>query len=134
MTKDERGKSMSNILTFILLLFAPFTPATFSQQPTPAVNPPTPALAQQTYAVKIEFNRRVRVRDGTELSADIYRPDAPGRFPVILLRTPYTKTSGSTLNIARYFVSRGYVFVAMDVRGRGDSDGVFEPCRNDGQD
>ena len=59
---------------------------------------------------------------------------APQRFPVIVSRTPYTKTSGSTLNLARNFVSRGYVFVAMDVRGRGDSDGMFEPCRNDGQD
>jgi uncharacterized protein len=38
------------------------------------------------------------------------------------------------LKIARYFVSRGYFLVAMDVRGRGDSDGTFEPYRNDGQD
>jgi putative CocE/NonD family hydrolase len=35
---------------------------------------------------------------------------------------------------AAYFASRGYVFVAMDVRGRGDSDGHFVPYRNDGRD
>jgi len=124
---------MCTILGFILL-FVSYIPATLGQQSTPADKAPTPAAAQQTYEVKIEFNRRVRMRDGTELSADIYRPDAPGRFPVILARTPYTKTSDSTLKIVRYFVSHGYVFVTMDVRGRGDSDGTFAPYRNDGQD
>lgn len=133
MTK-ETGKSLRNILTFIFLLFALFAHATFGQQPTPAVTPQTPAASQQTYTVKIEFNRRVPMRDRTELSADIYRPEAPGRFPVILARTPYTKTSASTLKIAQYFVSHGYVLVAMDVRGRGDSDGTFVPYHNDGQD
>jgi putative CocE/NonD family hydrolase len=95
------------------------------------------APAQQPekgYEVKIEFNHRVPMRDRTELSADVYRPQADGRFPVILSRTPYTKTSGSTLKIAQYFVFHGYVFVAMDVRGRGDSDGTFEPYRNEGRD
>lgn len=125
---------MRAILSFILL-FVSFIPATLGQQSTPADKSLTPAAAAQTtYDVKIEFNRRVPMRDRTELSADIYRPDATGRFPVILARTPYTKTSASTLKIARYFVSRGYILVAMDVRGRGDSDGTFEPYRNDGQD
>ena len=74
------------------------------------------------------------MRDRTELSADVYRPKTPGRFPVILNRTPYTKTSPSNFKIAQYFVAHGYVVVFMDVRGRGDSDGTFEPYRNDGQD
>ena len=74
------------------------------------------------------------MRDRTELSADIYRPVGEGKFPVILNRTPYTKAGGSTFKIAQYFVSHGYVYVAMDVRGRGDSDGTFEPYRHDGQD
>ncbi|MEK7405314.1 MAG: CocE/NonD family hydrolase, partial [Acidobacteriota bacterium] len=82
--------------------------------------------------VKIDFDRRVTMRDGVELSADVYRPEAPGRYPVILARTPYVKTG--MLARARYFASRGYVFVAMDVRGRGDSDGLFVPYRNEGRD
>lgn len=118
----------------IILLFVVFIPATLGQQSTPAGNSSTPAASQQTYEVKIEFNRRVRMRDGVELSADVYRPDAQGRFPVIINRTPYTKTSAGTLTLAKYFVSHGYVFVAMDVRGRGDSDGKFDPYVNDGQD
>lgn len=92
------------------------------------------AASQPTHTIKIDFNQRVRMRDGVELSADVYRPDSAGQFPVILSRTPYNKNGGSTLAIARYFVPRGYVFVAMDVRGRGDSDGEFVPYRNDGRD
>ncbi|MBI3666159.1 MAG: CocE/NonD family hydrolase [Acidobacteria bacterium] len=74
------------------------------------------------------------MRDGVELSADIYRPDVAGRFPVLLARTPYNKTSKGTLNQGRYYASHGYVYVAMDVRGRGDSDGQFTPYVNDGRD
>jgi uncharacterized protein len=137
MTRIVTGKAMNNIAAFffflVLFLLNPFIPPTQCQQPTtdkPAAGTPS----AKSYEVKIEFNRRVRMRDGVELSADVYRPDAPGRFPVILSRTPYTKTSASSLKIARYFVSNGYVFVTMDVRGRGDSDGTFTPYVNDGQD
>lgn len=34
----------------------------------------------------------------------------------------------------RYFVERGYVFVAQDTRGRGDSEGAFEFFAGDGPD
>ena len=45
--------------------------------------------AASEYAVKMEYDQRVPMRDGSTLSADVYRPDAPGTFPVILVRTPY---------------------------------------------
>ncbi len=122
---------MRIIVSFILLLSAPLARPTFGQPQTTTGNP---AAAQTAVEVNIEFDRRVPMRDRTELSADIYRPAAPGRFPVILTRTPYTKIGASTLKFARYFVAHGYVFVAMDVRGRGDSDGTFVPYRNEGQD
>ena len=68
------------------------------------------------------------------LAADIYQPSQEGRYPVILLRTPYNKNSDGLLRTARYFASQGYVFVAMDVRGRGDSQGDWIPYRNEGVD
>ncbi len=71
----ETGESLGNILIFIFLLLALFAPATFSQQPTPAVSTQTPAASQQTHTVKIEFNRRVHMRDRTELSADRERSE-----------------------------------------------------------
>lgn len=91
------------------------------------------SLAAQTpFDIKVDFNQRVAMRDGVELSVDIYRPDAPGKFPVILSRTPYTKPGA--YEYAKKFVPHGYVWVAMDVRGRGDSDGKFVPYVNDGRD
>ena len=122
-------KRVDRVLILILFLLIAVTP-TVAQQAAPASSP----AAQATPEVKIEFNRRVPMRDRTELSADIYRPVGEGKFPVVLNRTPYTKAGGSTFKIAQYFVSHGYVYVAMDVRGRGDSDGTFEPYRHDGQD
>jgi putative CocE/NonD family hydrolase len=91
-----------------------------------------------TREIRIEFDQRVPMRDGITLSADIYRPidssDKSITYPVILTRTPYMKLSERMLVPAKYFAERGYVFVAMDVRGRGDSDGVFVPYINEGQD
>jgi putative CocE/NonD family hydrolase len=92
------------------------------------------SIAEELHKVKIEFNKRVKMRDGVELSADIYRPDADGKFPVILSRTPYNKNGARALEFGRYFASRGYVYIEMDVRGRGDSDGEFVPYINDGLD
>jgi len=123
----KRVHRMLIVILFLLIAVSP----TLAQQAAPASSSPA---AQATPELKIEFNRRVPMRDRTELSADIYRPVGEGKFPVILNRTPYTKAGGSTFKIAQYFTSHGYVYVAMDVRGRGDSDGTFEPYRHDGQD
>ncbi len=95
-------------------------------------------LTSSTREIHIEFDQRVPMRDGITLSADIYRPmdSSPisRKYPVILTRTPYMKLSERMLVPAKYFAERGYVFVAMDVRGRGDSDGTFVPYFNEGQD
>jgi uncharacterized protein len=89
---------------------------------------------EKTVPIKIEFDQKIRMRDGIELSADVYRPDSPGRFPCILSRTPYLKGGTGTTEYGKYFAARGYVFVSVDVRGRGDSEGNFVPYRNEGRD
>ena len=43
-------------------------------------------LSQPTYEVKVEMDVKVSMRDGVQLSTNIYRPDAPDKFPVILIR------------------------------------------------
>ena len=94
-------------------------------------------LSPTTGNVHILFDRRVHMRDGVSLSADVYLPagaDEAERHPVILTRTPYLKANTSILGSATYFCERGYALVAMDVRGRGDSDGEFTPYVNDGRD
>jgi putative CocE/NonD family hydrolase len=86
--------------------------------------PADPTLSQPTFKVKVEHNVRIAMRDGIHLAADVYRPDAPGTFPVILQRTPYNRANAVE---ATSYAKRGYVFVAQDVRGRFDSEGEWHP-------
>jgi uncharacterized protein len=93
-------------------------------------------MQSNPYDLRIQFDQRVPMRDGITLSADIYfsvTNSQQGKHPAILLRTPYLKTD-INLDMAKYFVKSGYFVVAMDVRGRGDSDGEFVPYFNEGKD
>jgi putative CocE/NonD family hydrolase len=92
---------------------------------------------QEQYSVVIEKNLPMRTRDGAALYADVYRPDAPGRFPVLVIRTPYDKGADNALTEKAYFPPRGYVLVVQDTRGRFASEGDFYPFvreANDGYD
>ena len=89
---------------------------------------------EKPLTVRIYFDQHIRTRDGIELSADVYRPDLPGKFDCILNRTPYLKNSETALDFGRYFAQHGYAFVVVDVRGRGDSEGTFIPYRMEGRD
>ena len=73
--------------------------------------------------VLMEEDVPVSMRDGVVLRANVFRPDAPGRFPGLLTRTPYGKGTGG---MARY-VRAGYVVVTQDSRGRYASDGDYVP-------
>src|SRR6185436_10926968 len=91
-------------------------------------------LALQASPIRYEFNVRIPIRDGVALSADIYRPDAPGKFPVILVRTPYDNGTAAVRVAGKKWASQGFVYVVQDVRGRGDSDGEFYPMVNEAAD
>ncbi len=86
------------------------------------------------YRIRAEYDVRVPMRDGITLSADVFRPDAPGRFPVILERTPYDNSRVARLALGKHLVTHGYVYVTQDVRGRGDSDGEFYPLIHEARD
>ena len=73
----------------------------------------------------VERDAEASARDGTVLRADVYRPDAPGRFPVVVERTPYNKSG--FVERGRKMAERGYVYVVQDVRGRYASGGDFQP-------
>ena len=70
-----------------------------------------------------EENVDVPMRDGVILRANVFRPDAPGRYPGLFLRTPYRKP---TEGYDRY-VRAGYVVVTQDSRGRYASGGEYVP-------
>jgi uncharacterized protein len=77
------------------------------------------------------FNVRIPLRDGVTLSADLALPEALPA-PAVVVRTPYGKTGERNSQRAAMFAKAGYTCVLVDVRGRGDSGGEFQPYRNDG--
>jgi uncharacterized protein len=79
------------------------------------------------------FNVRIPLRDGVTLAADLVLPDALPA-PVVVLRTPYGRSDETQTKRADAFASAGYCACWVDVRGRGDSEGVFDPYRSDGLD
>jgi putative CocE/NonD family hydrolase len=95
-----------------------------------------PILAAQTFEVEVRTEVKIPMRDGVELSANIFLPKAEGKFPVILIRSPYGKGNEKNGD-GLFYAGRGYVVVSQDCRGKGSSQGVWEPFaneRNDGAD
>jgi putative CocE/NonD family hydrolase len=86
-----------------------------------------PSAQGAPYDVLVEKNVEATMRDGVILRADVYRPDAPGRFPAILRRTPYSKNVEGMNARLRDLASKGYVAIAQDTRGRYASEGVAVP-------
>jgi putative CocE/NonD family hydrolase len=83
-----------------------------------------------------ELDVAVPMRDRVRLRANVYRPAGAARLPTVLLRTPYDKSPFVPANF-KSFLDRGYAVVVEDVRGRYQSEGVFEPVNqeiNDGDD
>jgi hypothetical protein len=88
----------------------------------------------QARDLRFIFDARVPMRDGVELSADVYLPAGQAELPAILTRTPYDNANPDEVRTAQYFAGHGFAFVSGDVRGRGDSDGRFAPFRGEGPD
>jgi len=120
--------------------------------------------SQPIFGVKVEKDVYIPMRDGTKLAADIYRPDAVGRYPALLSMSPYDKDKQNIpmepidllesrglspekmmelasieAGMSEYFAKRGYVHVIVNVRGtfksEGEYQGVFSPQeQEDGYD
>ena len=80
------------------------------------------------YGIVLAKDVMVTMRDGIRLATDVYRPArdgelVEGRFPTILLRTPYDKTDRRYAEIADFFTPRGYAVVLQDMRDRYRSEG-----------
>lgn len=73
-------------------------------------------------------NAKMPFRDGVLQNFDHYQPDGDGAYPVILMRTPYTKASLMReriyANVNRY-TDHGYHVIVAECRGTGGSDGVL---------
>ena len=85
------------------------------------------------FEVAVDRDVRIPMRDGVHLGADVYRPVTPGRYPVILQRTCYDRSEFGNRD-GQFFAQRGFVYVTQHVRGRGTSEGKFEPEQNEARD
>ncbi len=85
----------------------------------------------QDQQVIIESGVKAKMRDGVTLVSDIFRPKAPGKYPVLLERSPYNRRDPET---GTFLASRGYVVILQDTRGRFDSEGEFYPFRHEAND
>ena len=129
----QRQTSAQGQITFLVLRSLPvLLSLLFSVRAIPLL-----AQKETLYGIIASQNVMVPMRDGVRLATNIYRPGingipAPGKFPVILERTPYDKDHSEYW--PNYFVPRGYVVVTEDVRGRYASEGRWRPDRDDGND
>jgi putative CocE/NonD family hydrolase len=112
-------------------------PNASSQPQSPPVQPAEKAAKENAPAgMDLIWAFKIPMRDGVRLNGTVFKPAGQkDPLPVIFTLTPYI--SDTYQNRASYFSQHGYVFVLVDVRGRGNSEGVFEPFAqepNDGYD
>jgi hypothetical protein len=102
-----------------------------------ALMPAAICVAAEHYEVIMEPGVEAKMRDGTVLRADIYRPKGDGKFPVLLQRTPYDKRSGVGLGSMSFGIrtaALGYVVIIQDVRGRYSWEGEWVPFKHEAED
>jgi putative CocE/NonD family hydrolase len=108
----------------------------FAQTPPPAPSPSPKESPPATADYDLRWAVRIPMRDKVELNATLYLPKMPdgsaGKTPVIFTLTPYISDSYHAR--AAYFASHGYAFALVDVRGRGNSGGEFEPFAQEPRD
>jgi putative CocE/NonD family hydrolase len=112
---------MKAMIPFLVLLLA-----------APAQSEPVKQASQPTYGVVRDTKLPVPMRDGVNLGATVYRPDAPGTFPALMVlryfRGPHQDAWGD------YYAKRGYAVALIDSRGRGDSQGKWVTAVNEPKD
>ncbi len=91
---------------------------------------------QMGQQISVDFDVPARMRDGTTLRANVYRPVGEGQWPVLLTRLPYGKDFplGSSVLDPAQAARRGYVVVVQDTRGRFTSEGEWSPMVNEALD
>lgn len=99
----------------------------------------TPLLLAQTYDVKDFYNKQetsIVMRDGIKLHTTIYSPkDTSKKYPILLQRTPYSCAPygpgefRKNIGPNQTMMQEGYIIVYQDVRGRWNSEGVYDNMR-----
>lgn len=92
------------------------------------------SLSLAVEPIRVYSHVAIPMRDGVKLYADVYRPVKEGKYPVLVIRTPYGVQREGTHQGCIRFAEQGYVVVNNDVRGRYESEGEWDPFRHEAQD
>jgi len=121
-----------------LLLFVIITFSNCKEEEHQAVKSPETTEAENTFA-KDNYTKKevmVSMRDGIKLHTTIYSPkDTSKKYPILMMRTPYScRPYGegefkSKLGPNKYLMEEGNIMVYQDVRGRWNSEGVYDNMR-----
>ena len=94
---------------------------------------------EETYAVEDHYAKEevmIEMRDGIKLHTTIYSPkDTSEDYPIIMMRTPYScRPYGegnykSSIGPNQHLMKQGNIIVYQDVRGRWNSEGVYDNMR-----
>lgn len=131
---------MLRLLTLAVLFSALNAHAALSYTRTrhltePIISSAVDELSQPTMRTRVMQGVRIPMRDSVRLVADVILPEPEGRYPTILVRTPYGRQyEANWVRRGQYFVTRGYVVVVQSVRGREDSEGDWQPWMNERRD
>jgi hypothetical protein len=91
------------------------------------------SVAADAARVSFRWGVKIPMRDGVRLNATVYTPRAQnGPAPCIFTLTPYIAQSYHDRGV--YFAAHGLAFLTVDVRGRGNSEGQFEPFLQEAHD
>jgi|SRR5579863_1450592 len=93
----------------------------------------SPTRLEPPDGCRIQFDVPIPMQDGVRLATDLYRPKEPGRYPVLVERTPYGKHQSLMVAIGapEFLATNGYVVAIQDTRGRFASEGLWYPFRDE---
>jgi uncharacterized protein len=132
----SRAPVISGLLILSLTLCFTAGIRIFAQTPPPEPSPSPKESPPASADYDLRWGVKVPMRDKVELNATLYLPKTPDgslpRTPVIFTLTPYISDTYHAR--AAYFASHGYAFALVDVRGRGNSGGEFEPFAQEPRD
>jgi putative CocE/NonD family hydrolase len=116
----SRTSLKAGLLAAAALFWTPQPAAAQNSTPAASRSAESPAPIRHIEGLK------TTMRDGVTLVSDLWLPAAEGKYPVILMRSPYRMRSGHFAELAEFYARHGYATVIQDSRGTGDSKGEFD--------
>jgi putative CocE/NonD family hydrolase len=132
MQVERQRRMMMSIRFASVLLTLLLSTASFTGMSAPLAGEPT-ANVDKDGPIDFQWGVKIPLHDGIKLNATLYRPQGQKNpLPCIFTLTPYISQTYHDRGV--YFAAHGYVFLTVDVRGRGNSEGEFTPLLQEAKD